>query len=90
MSSMPVGWCAESTFFGVVGEGLDVHDAGRVVEEDIDGVVAVVGIEGKDDIGAGFETVDMAVGEGGVGRGGGGDDVERGEGGFRNGWEGRY
>ena len=41
------------------GVGLERHDAGRVVEEEVDGIQAVVGVDGEDEGAGGVEAVDV-------------------------------
>lgn len=57
---MPVCWDAETARFARVPRiGVGYHDAAGVVQDEVDGVFAVVGVEGVGLVGGRVETVDV-------------------------------
>jgi len=58
--------------YSMVAKILNFHDAGGVVEEEIDCMIAVIAVEGVGELGGGVEAVDVFVfcdGNGGGGEG---------------------
>ena len=57
---MPVRGEPETAgFTRVPGVGLGRHDTGRIVEEEVDGIQAVVGVDGEGEVAGGVEAVEV-------------------------------
>lgn len=60
---MPVGGDPKSVGFArVPGVFVDFHDAGAIVQDKVNGVLAVVGVEGECEVAGGVEAVEVGDG----------------------------